>query len=165
MKKRVSVYGLLLAVCLLFSACGTDPVAEELRQFANEDMSEVTEKYQSFVSDYLDLAGYSTDPQEYADYIKETLLTDLESISEDLDNIETESSEITDLKEKYRTFIDGYYSAFQKLAEAAEEEDSESQKKAVEEIDNGAEALEAYNTALQELADKYDIPVVTAPAE
>ncbi len=162
MKKKNMLYGALLAVCLLFTGCGTDPVAKELEHFANDEMKSVNEEYNGFMSDYLKLKNYQDNPEEYAKYIEETLLADLEKIISDVDEIETESAEVTDLKEKYAAFIDGYHSAFKELADAASSEDAESQQKAMEEIQNGAENLEAYNTALKKLADKYDMPVIDA---
>lgn len=159
MKKRstLSIFALLAAVCILFTACGKDPVAKEVQDFANTKMRSVNEQYQKFSEDYNEITSHTTD---YVDYINDTLLPEVDDIIAAVEKIDTEHDEVTDLKEKYLKVMNGYRSAMQKCADAVANEDSEGLMSASEDLQQVTEDLNAYNTALKDLGEKYDMTVI-----
>ena len=156
-KSIVTVFALFAVVCMLFTACGQDPVAKELQDFANTKMRPVNEQYQKFSEDYNDITSHTTD---YVDYISSTLIPEVDEIISSVEGIDTEHDEVTDLKEKYLKVMNGYRSAIQKCADAVANEDSEGLTSASKDLQQVAEDLDAYNTALKDLGAKYDMTVI-----
>lgn len=160
MKKRksiVSVFALFAAICMFFTACGQDPVAKELQDFANTKMKPVNEQYQKFSEDYNQITSHTTD---YVDYINDTLLPEVDEIISSVEGIDTEHDEVTDLKDKYLKVMNGYRSAIQKCADAVANEDSEGLTSASEDLQQVTEDLNSYNTTLKDLGKKYDMTVI-----
>lgn len=160
MRKRksiMSVFAMLAAVCMLFTACGQDPVAKEIQDFANTKMKPVNEQYQKFSEDYNAISSHTTD---YVDYINDTLIPEVDGIISGVEEISTEHDEVTDLKEKYLKVMNGYRNAMQKCADAVANEDSEGLMSASEDLEQVTEDLNTYNTTLKDLGEKYDMKVI-----
>lgn len=150
---------MIAMICFLLTGCGSDSPSKALEQFANKDMAKVNVAYTEFARNYATSLSYINDTDKYVTYVNTTLLTELDDIAKQVDEIETDEPEITDLKKKYSKVISGYHSALDNCAKAVAADDSEALAKGNEEIVAVSKDLDAYNTALKKLAKKYKMEV------
>lgn len=150
---------MLCIVCLFMTACGSNSPARALEKFANKDMAKINVSYSEFAKDYATSLSYINDSEKYVAYVNDTLLKELDDISKQVDAIDTDESEIEDLKKKYNKVISGYHSALENCAKAVAADDSAALTQANDELVAVSDDLDAYNTTLKELAKKYKLEV------
>ncbi|MBQ2967774.1 MAG: hypothetical protein IJE10_06620, partial [Clostridia bacterium] len=150
------IFALLLMVVMSFTlltGC-SDPVYDDLENFLNVEMKEVTENYTKITTE---VGTWETleDDAAIKKSIDDTLLPLVEASLTALKDINPETEEVKAIKDKYVKVMDTYKVAFETLAEGCETQDEATISTATEKLEEAVSLLDEYNKALEELAKEH----------
>ncbi len=150
------IFALLLMVVIsttLLTGC-SDPVYDDLENFLNVEMVEVNADYTKLTAE---VGTWETleDDAAIKKSIDDTLLPLVDGSLEKLKDINPETEEVKEIKNKYVKVMDTYKVAFDTLAEGCETQDEATINTATEKLDEAVKLLDEYNKALEELAKEH----------
>ncbi|MBR6719565.1 MAG: hypothetical protein IKL74_01495 [Clostridia bacterium] len=150
------IFALLLMVVMSFTlltGC-SDPVYDDLENFLNVEMKEVTENYTKITTE---VGTWETleDDAAIKKSIDDTLLPLVNGSLEKLKDINPETEEVKAIKDKYVKVMEAYKVAFETLAEGCETQDEATISTATEKLEEAVSLLDEYNKALEELAKEH----------
>ena len=150
------IFALLLMVVMSFTlltGC-SDPVYDDLENFLNVEMKEVTENYTKITTE---IGTWETleDDAAIKKSIDDTLLPLVNGSLEKLKDINPETEEVKAIKDKYVKVMEAYKVAFETLAEGCETQDEATISTATEKLEEAVSLLDEYNKALEELAKEH----------
>lgn len=151
MKKIMTALLAMVMMIGMLTACGSDPVAEELEKFINTDMIEVNKKYEDLKAEMSKWQSLEDDAALIAS-LKDTVLPNIDESLNLLSKITLQTEEVKEIKGKYTKVLDTYKEGFKVMLSAAETGDETGLKTADEKIAEGLKLLDDYNKALENLA-------------
>ena len=153
MKKIFSLLLMAVMAFTLLTGC-SDPVYDDLENFLNVEMKEVTENYTKITTE---VGTWETleDDAAIKKSIDDTLLPLVNGSLEKLKSITPETEEVKTIKDKYVKVMDTYKVAFETLAEGCETQDEATINIATEKLEEAVSLLDEYNKALEELAKEH----------
>ena len=150
------IFALLLMVVMSFTlltGC-SDPVYDDLENFLNVEMKEVTENYTKITTE---VGTWETleDDAAIKKSIDDTLLPLVNGSLEKLKDINPETEEVKEIKDKYVKMLNAYKASFETLSEGCETQDEATINTGNEKLEEALELLDDYNKALEDLAKEY----------
>ncbi|MEH7176936.1 hypothetical protein [Neobacillus vireti] len=151
----VAVFGCLLVL----AGCG-GPVQDDILNYINEELKTAQTLEEKAVSAYEGVAGanYTDDQTMYDALVNEVIPTYTDLLNE----LETVSIESDELKEIHAIYLSGaqkQYSAFEKIIEAIEKQDSGIIDEANQLLEEGRLEIEDYNNQLDALAEEHNVEI------
>lgn len=158
MLKRVlaaAVFGFLLVL----AGCG-GPVQDDILNYVNEELKTAQSLEDKAVSAYEGVAGvnYTDDQTMYDALVNEVIPTYTDLLSE-LETVRIETDELKEIHEMYLSGAKLQFSAFEKIIEAIEKQDSSIIDEANQLLEEGRLQIEDYNDKLDELAKEHNVEI------
>lgn len=150
------IFALLLMVVMSFTlltGC-SDPVYDDLENFLNVEMKEVTENYTKITTE---VGTWETleDDAAIKKSIDDTLLPLVNGSLEKLKDINPETEEVKVIKDKYVKVMEAYKTGFEALSEGCETQDEAIVNAGNDKLVEAVELLDEYNKALEDLAKEH----------
>lgn len=151
MKKFLLIILSLILGLSVLSGCA-DPLKKDFEKFINVDMTEVNGNYEAIKKEAskwseLDDAAWITS-------LKDVLIPKCEETLKMLWEIESETEEVNNLKNKFFGVISSYKEGFEFLLEGIETLSEEKLEEGNVKLAEGAGMVEEYNKELEALAEK-----------
>ena len=157
MKKLVASLLILAAVVPFTFGCGSAvDVGAELEQFRDVKMDAVSDMYTELKSEVA-LWETFTDPEQLMNSINTVILPNLAETLRLLEQIETESEEVTELKETFKAGIEKYKRGYANLLSAFDTVSEDAANAAYALLEEGEAMIQQYYAKLAELTAKYGI--------
>ena len=158
MVKRV-LAGVFFCCLLVLAGCG-GPVQDDILNYVNKELKAAQELEDKAVSAYEGVAGvnYTDDPTMHDALVNEVIPTYTELIDE-LEGASIESDELKEIHEIYLSGANLQLSAFEKIKEAIEKQDSSMIEEANQLLEEGRLQIEDYNKKLDELAKENNVEI------
>jgi hypothetical protein len=158
LKKRVlaaAVFGFFLVL----AGCG-GPVQDDILKYINEEMNTAQELEDTAVSAYEGVAGANyKDDQTMYDALVNVVLPNYTDLITELENIPIETDELKEIHNIYLSGAKLQLSAFEKITEALEKQDSSMVDEANQLLEEGRLQIEDYNDKLDELAKEHNVEI------
>ncbi len=151
MKKITALVLTLVMAFSLFTGC-SNPVADELTKFVNEDMAVVIENYTAITEEAALWGTYEEDAQ-MTDSINNVLLPLVEENLNILSKITLETDEVKALKAQFVEVMNAYKEGFVTIVDGIEAQDEAKMVEGTEIINNGLAILDDYNANANALAE------------
>ena len=154
MKKIFSLLLMAVMSFTLLTGCGSDPVYDDLENFLNVEMKEVTENYTKITTE---VGTWETleDDAAIKKSIDDTLLPLVNGSLEKLKDITPETEEVKAIKDKYVKVMETYKTGFEALSEGCETQEEATINAGSQKLEEAVELLDEYNKALEELAKEH----------
>ena len=153
MKKLLALLLMVVMSFTLLTGC-SDPVYDDLENFLNVEMKEVTENYTKITTE---VGTWETleDDAAIKKSIDDTLLPLVNGSLEKLKDINPETEEVKEIKDKYVKMLNAYKASFETLSEGCETQDEATINAGSQKLEEAVELLDEYNKALEELAKEH----------
>ncbi len=145
----------LLTACMAFTVlagCG-NPLYDDFENFLNVEMVDVNANYDKIKAEAASWEGFEEDAQLEAS-LNDTLLPLVEDSLAKLEEITPETTEVTEVKNKYVKVMEAYKEAFTDILAGITEQDEAKVDAGNARLTEGIELLEEYNAALEALAEE-----------
>ena len=154
MKKIFALFLMVVMSVTLLAGCGTDPVYEDLSNYLNVEMVEVNADYEKLTAE---VGTWETleDDAAIKKSIDDTLLPLVNGSLEKLKDINPETEEVKEIKDKYVKMMDAYKAGFEALSEGCETQDEATINAGSQKLEEAVGILDEYNKALEELAKEH----------
>ena len=154
MKKIFALLPMVIMSVTLLASCGTDPVYEDLSNFLNVEMVEVNAEYEKLTAE---VGTWETLEDDIAikKSIDDTLLPLVNGSLEKLKDINPETEEVKEIKDKYVQMLNAYKASFETLSEGCETQDEATINAGSQKLEEAVELLDEYNKALEDLAKEH----------
>lgn len=157
MKKIFTLLLMVVMSLTILAGCG-DPLYDDLENFINTEMTEVSDNYQKIRTEASNWETFE-EYDEIKTSINDTLLPLVNDSLEKLEKINPETDEVKELKDKFVEIMEAYKEGFNDILDGCNEEDEAKLTAGQEKITNGLELLNEYNTDLEELAGEVGLEV------
>lgn len=134
----------------LLTACG-NPVYDDLENFMNVEMVEVNENYKKIAAEAGTWENIE-DETELQTSIENNMLPYVNDSLEKLEKITPKTEEVKELKDTYVQIMQSYKEGFEEVLAGIKALDEDMMLSGNEKLENGLQALEEYNAALEALA-------------
>ena len=153
MKKILALLLMVVMSVTLLAGC-SDPVYDDLENFLNVEMKEVTENYTKITTE---VGTWETLEDDVAikKSIDDTLLPLVNGSLEKLKGITPETEEVKAIKDKYVKVMETYKTGFEALSEGCETQEEATINAGSQKLEEAVELLDEYNKALEELAKEH----------
>ena len=153
MKKIFSLLLMAVMTFTLLTGC-SDPVYDDLENFLNVEMVDVNADYEKLTSE---VGTWETleDDAAIKKSIDNTLLPLVNDSIEKLKDINPETEEVKDIKDKYVKMMETYKTGFETLSEGCETQDEATINAGSQKLEEAVELLDEYNKELEELAKEH----------
>ncbi|AQS60244.1 hypothetical protein [Desulforamulus ferrireducens] len=158
MKRIMTTLLAMVMMIAMLTGCGSDPVAEELEKFLNQDMVAVNAKYEELKAEMNKWDSLEDDAALIAS-LKGNVLPNIDESLAMLSKIDLQTEELKAIKEKYQKMLEAYKEGFQIMLSAAEAGDEAGVEASGVKIDEGIKLLDEYNKALEDLAKEKNMEV------
>ena len=154
MKKLLTLLLIVVMSTTLLTGCLSDPVYDDLENFLNVEMKEISADYTKLTTE---VGTWENLPDDAAikKSIDDTLLPLVNGSLEKLKDVNPATEEVKAIKEKYVKTMETYKVAFEALAEGCETQEEETINTANAKLGEAVELLNEYNQALEALAKEY----------
>ncbi len=154
MKKIFALLLMAVMSVTLLAGCGTDPVYEDLSNYLNVEMVEVNADYEKITAE---VGTWETleDDNAIKKSIDDTLLPLVNGSLEKLKDINPETEEVKEIKDKYVKMMDAYKAGFEALSEGCETQEEATINAGSQKLEEAVKLLDEYNKALEELAKEH----------
>ena len=153
MKKLLALLLMVVMSFTLLTGC-SDPIYDDLENFLNVEMKEVTENYTKITTE---VGTWETleDDAAIKKSIDDTLLPLVNGSLEKLKGITPETEEVKAIKDKYVKVMETYKTGFEALSEGCETQEEATINAGSQKLEEAVELLDEYNKALEELAKEH----------
>lgn len=158
MKRIMTTLLAMVMMIAMLTGCGSDPVAEELEKFLNQDMVAVNAKYEELKAEMNKWDSLEDDAALIAS-LKGNVLPNIDESLAMLSKIDLQTEELKAIKEKYQKMLEAYKEGFQIMLSAAEAGDEAGVEASGVKIDEGIKLLDEYSKALEDLAKEKNMEV------
>ncbi|OZB98058.1 hypothetical protein [Paenibacillus sp. XY044] len=160
MKKLMFLISAFLIFSVLTGCSNTDPVAEELISYINEQMTPLGKEEQELLNAYESVTGenYKDDETTHKVLVEEVI----PGYNEYIGKIEAIKIESKELREVHEIYIDGLnlqISAITSIAIALEQQDGEAIVEANEKLSEARKMMREFQTKLKELTKEHKIKI------
>jgi len=154
MKKILALLLMVVMSFALLTGCGSDPVYDDLENFLNVEMVEINADYEKITAE---VGTWETleDDTAIKKSIDDTLLPLVNGSLEKLKDINPETEEVKEIKDKYVKMLNAYKASFETLSEGCETQDEATINTGNEKLEEALELLDDYNKALEDLAKEH----------
>jgi hypothetical protein len=144
---------------LVLAGCG-GPVQDDILNYINKELKTAHELEEKAVSAYESVAGanYKDDATMHDALVNEVIPNYSELINE-LESVSMESDELKKIHDIYLSGANLQLSAFEKIKEAIEKQDSNMIEEANQLLEEGRLQIEDYNHKLDELAKENNVEI------
>lgn len=151
----VVVFGFLFVL----SGCG-GPVQDDIVNYINEELKTAQTLEDKAVAAYEGVAGVNyTDDQTMYDAMVNEVIPNYEELLTELENVSIETDELKEIHDIYLSGAKLQFSAFEKIVEALEKQDSSLVDEANKLLEEGRLQIEDYNKKLDELAKENNVEI------
>jgi hypothetical protein len=158
MVKRVLAV-VVLGLLLVLAGCG-GPVQDDILNYLNEEMKTAQTLEDKAISSYEGVAGVNyTDDQTMYDALVNEVIPNYTDLISELETVSIESDELKEVHEIYLSGAKLQFSAFEKIIEALEKQDSSLIDEANQLLEEGRLQIEDYNDKLDELAKEHNVEI------
>ncbi|MFP7300037.1 hypothetical protein [Neobacillus niacini] len=158
LKKRVLAVA-LFGLFLVLAGCG-GPVQDDILNYINEEMKTAQELEDKAVAAYEGVAGANyKDDQTMYDALVNVVLPNYTDLITELENVSIETDELKEIHDIYLSGANLQLSAFEKIIEALEKQDSSLVDEANQLLEEGRLQIEDYNDKLDELAKENNVEI------
>jgi hypothetical protein len=158
LRKRVlavAVFGFFLVL----AGCG-GPVQDDILNYINEEMKTAHGLEEKAVTAYEGVAGANyKDDQTMYDALVNVVLPNYTDLITQLENVPIETDELKEVHDIYLSGANLQLSAFEKIIEAIEKQDSNLIAEANQLLEEGRLQIEDYNDKLDKLAKEHNVEV------
>ena len=153
MKKLLALLLMAVMSFTLLTGC-SDPVYDDLENFLNVEMKEVTDNYTKITTE---VGTWETleDDAAIKKSIDDTLLPIVNGSLEKLKSITPETEEVKAIKDKYVKVMETYKTGFEALSEGCETQEEATINAGSQKLEEAVELLDEYNKALEDLAKEH----------
>ena len=151
----VVVFGCLLVL----AGCG-GPVQDDILNYINEDLKSAQKLEEKAISAYEGVSGanYTDDQTMYDALVNEVIPTYTELLNE-LESVSIETDELKEIHANYLSGAQKQFTAFEKIIEAIEKQDSVIIDEANKLLEEGRLQIEDYNDKLDALAEDNNVEI------
>lgn len=140
------------------TACGTDPVQEDLLNYVNEEMTDAFELEALAVGAYDQVSGINyTDDYTMYDTISLTVIPNYNEFIKELNQVKIETEELRDIHEIYIEAADIQFNAFVKILSALETQEIALVEEANSMLEEARSLIREYLDAIDTLAKEHDV--------
>jgi hypothetical protein len=158
LKKRVLAV-LVFSFFLVLAGCG-GPVQDDILNYINEEMKTAQELEDKAVSAYEGVAGVNyKDDQTMYDAVVNVVIPNYTKLITELEDVPIETDELKEIHDLYLSGAKLQLSAFEKIIEALEKQDSNLIDEANQLLEEGRLQIEDYNKKLDELAKENNVEI------
>ncbi|WP_409294299.1 hypothetical protein V1498_13870 [Peribacillus sp. SCS-26] len=149
---------LLLALPLALAGCGSDPVQDEILKYVNEEMPKLADKEEKVIKDYESITGQNyTDDQTMYDKLQGTIIPKYNEFISDLEGVEVDSKDLSNIHEGYIEAVNIQGEAFVKMTEAIEKQDSGLIAEANSMLADARKKMRTFQSDIKGLAKEHDV--------
>ncbi|QTC40333.1 hypothetical protein I7V34_14185 [Bacillus sp. V3] len=155
MRGKVLILGMMML--LLLSGC-SDPVQDDLLNYINEDLKDLTILEEEALAEYESVTGdnYEDDYTTYV-HIKDVVMPAYKDFLDQLEEVKPATSEVQEIHELYIEAVNLQNNAFIKILAALEQQDYEMVADANEMLADGRAGIRKYTNELEKLADEHNV--------
>jgi hypothetical protein len=158
MVKRVLAVA-VLGLLLVLAGCG-GPVQDDILNYLNKEMKTAQTLEDKAISSYEGVAGVNyTDDQTMYDALVNEVIPNYTDLISELETVSIESDELKEVHEIYLSGAKLQFSAFEKIIEALEKQDSSLIDEANQLLEEGRLQIEDYNDKLDKLAKEHNVEI------
>jgi hypothetical protein len=158
LKKRVLAVA-VIGFFLVLAGCG-GPVQDDILNYINEELKTAQELEDKAVSAYEGVAGANyKDDQTMYDALVNVVVPNYTDLITVLEDIPIETDELQEIHDIYLSGAKVQLSAFEKIIEALEKQDSNLIEEANQLLEVGRLQIEDYNDKLDELAKEHNVEI------
>ncbi|MDR7078537.1 Tfp pilus assembly protein PilP [Neobacillus niacini] len=151
----VMVFGCLLVL----AGCG-GPVQDDILNYINEDLKSAQNLEVKAVSAYEGVAGANyTDDQTMHNALVTAVIPTYTKLLNELESVNIETDELKEIHAIYLSGVQKQFSAFEKIIEAIEKQDSNIIDEANKLLEEGRLQIEDYNDKLDALAEENNVEI------
>lgn len=156
--KRV-LAAVVFGCMLVLAGCG-GPVQDDILNYINKELKTAHELEDKAVSAYEGVAGANyTDDQTMHNALVNEVIPNYAELINELESVSIETDELKEIHEIYLSGANLQLSAFEKIKEAIEKQDSGMIEEANQLLEEGRLQIEDYNNKLDELAKENNVEI------
>lgn len=150
MKKFLTLLTVVVMCFALLTGC-SDPVFDDFENFLNVEMTDVNENYEKIKAEAGTWEELEDDAALEAS-LNDVLLPLVNDSLDKLKDVNPETEEVKELKEKYVKMMNAYKDGFEEVLEGIREVDEDKVVNGSDMLSDALELLDDYNKALEKLA-------------
>ncbi|CAG9620167.1 hypothetical protein [Sutcliffiella rhizosphaerae] len=159
------ILGFLVLVCLfVLSACGSDPIKEDLMSYVNVELLEISSIEREAIDSYSSVSGENyTDDWTMYETMDTISIPTYESFVVKLESIRPQTKELREIHEIYIEGSNAQLQGFKMIRVALKLQSHDKVFEANELLDKGRTKIRQFQTELEDLMEAYNVEYENEP--
>jgi len=159
-QKVVTLVGIIIVLCAIFTSCKTDPVNTDLMSYVNEKLPAIAELETTIGKDYESVTGEKfVDDDTLSKKLKDVIIPNSSKLIENSQAVIPETEEVKQVHAKYISSIKTQHEGLVLLLSGAQKHDSSKVDAANEKLSQASKISEEYNSDLNALAKDHNVEI------